>query len=42
MQGEIKVLDDALVADYLRRHPEFFLNQDELLADLRIPHARGS
>lgn len=42
MTEEIRVLDDELVADYLRRHPEFFLQQDELLADLRIPHVRGS
>ena len=42
MSEEIRVLDDELVADYLRRHPEFFLTQDELLADLRIPHSRGS
>lgn len=42
MSEEIRVLDDELVADYLRRHPEFFLQQDDLLADLRIPHARGS
>lgn len=42
MQGEVKILDDTLVADYLRRHPEFFLTQEELLAELKIPHARGS
>lgn len=42
MTDEVQVLDDALVADYLRRHPEFFLQQDELLAELRIPHARGT
>lgn len=41
-QGEVKILDDALVADYLRRHPNFFLAQDDLLADLKIPHARGT
>lgn len=42
MTDEVRILDDALVADYLRRHPGFFLQQDELLAELRIPHARGS
>ncbi len=42
MTDEVRILDDALVADYLRRHPEFFLQQDELLAELRIPHSRGS
>src|SRR5690554_1783272 len=41
-QGTVRVLDDELVADYLRRNPDFFLQQDELLASLRIPHARGS
>lgn len=41
-QAEIRVLDDELVADYLRRHPEFFAQQGELLLELRIPHARGS
>lgn len=42
MTEDIRILDDELVADYLLRHPEFFLQQDELLAELRIPHARGS
>lgn len=42
MTEEIRILDDDVVAEYLRRHPEFFLQQDDLLADLRIPHARGS
>lgn len=41
-QGTVRVLDDELVADYLRRNPDFFLQQDDLLASLRIPHARGS
>src|SRR5690554_216098 len=41
-QAEIQVLDDALVAEYLRRNPDFFLQQNDLLASLRIPHARGS
>ncbi|MDX1367260.1 DUF484 family protein [Pseudomonas sp.] len=34
-------LDAATVADYLRRHPEFFVEHDELLPELRIPHQRG-
>ncbi|MNF35778.1 hypothetical protein D3C85_386570 [compost metagenome] len=34
-------LDAAAVADYLRRHPEFFVEHDELLPELRIPHQRG-
>ncbi len=41
-QADVKVLDDELVASYLKRNPDFFLNQDELLSNLRIPHARGS
>ncbi|WP_426150720.1 DUF484 family protein [Pseudomonas sp. DC3000-4b1] len=31
---------DAVVA-FLRRQPDFFLDQEELLAGLRIPHKRG-
>ena len=42
MSEDIKILDDALVADYLRRHPDFFVQQTEVLAELRIPHASGS
>ena len=34
-------LDSAAVADYLRRHPEFFIDHDELIPELRIPHQRG-
>ncbi len=30
------------VADYLRRHPDFFEDKPTLLADLRVPHAAGS
>lgn len=42
MSEEVRILDDELVADYLRHHPEFFLQQDELLASLHIPHERGT
>ncbi|MCO6441576.1 MAG: DUF484 family protein [Nitrococcus mobilis] len=31
-------LDEILIAEYLRRHPDFFLRQRELVAELRIPH----
>lgn len=31
----------AAVAEYLRRHPAFFVDQQELLASLRLPHQRG-
>jgi uncharacterized protein YigA (DUF484 family) len=34
-------LDAAAVADYLRRHPEFFLENGELLRELKIPHESG-
>ncbi|WP_172600343.1 DUF484 family protein [Sulfurivermis fontis] len=37
------VLSDASVADYLRRHPDFFLRHDYLLTDLELPHdAKGA
>ena len=29
------------VARFLREHPEFFLQQDDLLAELSLPHASG-
>ncbi|MCI5106067.1 MAG: DUF484 family protein [Pseudomonadales bacterium] len=29
------------VADYLREHPDFFIGQDALLAELSLPHASG-
>ena len=32
---------DQVVA-YLKGHPEFFVGQDELLTQMRIPHVRGS
>ncbi|RJG12948.1 DUF484 family protein [Pseudomonas cavernicola] len=34
-------LDAEAVAAYLRAHPEFFVDHDELLPELRIPHQRG-
>jgi uncharacterized protein YigA (DUF484 family) len=34
-------LDEDTVATYLLEHPEFFINQEELLASLRIPHKSG-
>ena len=30
-----------MVVDYLRQHPDFFTQHEELLAELRIPHASG-
>ena len=34
-------LDAESVAAYLRQHPEFFVDHDELIPELRIPHQRG-
>lgn len=34
-------VDDALVAEYLRQHPDFFVKHPALLADLRLPHESG-
>ena len=34
-------LDSNTVAAYLRLHPEFFVDHDELIPELRIPHQRG-
>jgi uncharacterized protein YigA (DUF484 family) len=34
--------DEETVARYLQQHPEFFENHLQLLARLRLPHARGS
>ncbi len=29
------------VADYLREHPDFFLNRDDLLVSMQLPHGKG-
>ncbi|MGH8248199.1 MAG: DUF484 family protein [Gammaproteobacteria bacterium] len=34
-------LTDAMVADYLRRHPEFFDRHPALLAEIQVPHGSG-
>ncbi len=34
-------LDAETVAAYLRAHPEFFIDHEELIPELRIPHQRG-
>lgn len=36
------VLTADMVADFLRRHPDFFDRHHELLAQLQIPHASGA
>ncbi|WP_413770104.1 DUF484 family protein, partial [Vibrio vulnificus] len=33
--------DAAAVAAYLEAHPDFFVEHEELLATMRIPHRRG-
>ena len=40
-QDSPKPLDSETVAAYLRLHPEFFIDHDELIPELRIPHKRG-
>ncbi|MCY1274057.1 hypothetical protein D9M68_214520 [compost metagenome] len=34
-------LDAEQVAEYLRQHPEFFVDHDELIPEMRIPHESG-
>lgn len=34
-------LDPDQVADYLRRHPDFFIDYENLLPDLALPHHTG-
>src|SRR3569623_3705821 len=31
-------MQDHLIADYLRNHPEFFITHSRLLAEVRVPH----
>lgn len=35
-------LDAEAVAAYLRQHPEFFVDHEELIPELRIPHQPGT
>ncbi len=37
-----EMLTAEQVAAYLNNHPDFFVDQDDLLAQLHIPHVRGS
>jgi uncharacterized protein YigA (DUF484 family) len=39
--GVAENLGEQEVADYLRRHPQFFRDKPSLLADLRVPHDAG-
>ena len=34
-------VDPSQVAEYLAQHPEFFIDRDELLRNLRLPHIHG-
>jgi hypothetical protein len=34
-------ISEKQIADYLRNHPEFFANQEDLLASLSLPHESG-
>ncbi|MCP1619254.1 hypothetical protein FBY21_3884 [Pseudomonas sp. SLBN-26] len=36
-----RALDSESVAAYLRQHPEFFVDHQELIPELRIPHQPG-
>jgi len=38
----VQSVGEQEVADYLRRHPDFFEDKSTLLADLRVPHSAGS
>ncbi|AHL73982.1 hypothetical protein CH92_02255 [Stutzerimonas stutzeri] len=40
-QDKPHVPDAEAVAAYLRAHPEFFVDHDELIPELRIPHLPG-
>lgn len=40
-QDKPHVPDAETVAAYLRAHPEFFVDHDELIPELRIPHLPG-
>ena len=41
-QPQAPVLDAESVAAYLRQHPEFFADFEELIPELRIPHQPGA
>lgn len=38
----IPSVSEEQVIDYLRHHPDFFVNHEYLLSELRIPHASGA
>ena len=41
-QDKQQLPDAEAVAAYLRAHPEFFVDHDELIPELRIPHQPGT
>ncbi|MCQ4322577.1 DUF484 family protein [Stutzerimonas stutzeri] len=41
-QDQPQLPDAEAVAAYLRAHPEFFVDHDELIPELRIPHLPGA
>ncbi len=41
-QDKPQLPDSEAVAAYLRAHPEFFVDHDELIPELHIPHQPGS
>lgn len=41
-QDKPQLPDAEAVAAYLRAHPEFFVDHDELIPELRIPHLPGT
>ena len=41
-QDKPQLPDAEAVAAYLRAHPEFFVDHDELILELRIPHQPGT
>lgn len=40
-ENEESKLSSSQVGEYLRVHPEFFIEQDDLLAELSLPHESG-
>ena len=34
-------ISEEQITEYLRKHPDFFVKQPGLLADLRLPHESG-
>ncbi|ENA32602.1 MULTISPECIES: DUF484 family protein [Pseudomonas] len=42
MTDQTPPLDADQVAAWLEQHPDFFANREDLLAEMRIPHQRGT